>query len=123
MTKHFTETLVVAGPHLGDLYDEITSRLAKTPPGEIEIRRRPGRKLILRSHNPFTAILSYLYDFLRQRFPLNDFVLTSGREGESARLAGCRRGASVFETYFDFSSDQLPRAAAHHRSWVNTMFG
>lgn len=122
MGKHFTETLVVAGPHIRDLFDDISTQLEKTPPGEVEIRRSSSRKLIIRSFNPFTAILSYLYDNLRKRYPDYEFALTSGREGEAGRIAGYCNGASVFETHFDFTSKTLPRAAARHSKWLHGMF-
>lgn len=122
MAKHYTETLVVAGPHLQDLYSEIATRLEKIPPGEVQIKRASNRKIIIWSHNPFTAILSYLYDLLRKQYPKNEFVLTSGREGEAARISGHRKGTPLFESYFDFTSDRLPRAAANHQGWLNTMF-
>ena len=121
MPKYFTETLIVAGPHLRDVFNDLKIHMEKSPPGELEISRNSTKKIIIRSFNPFTAILSYLYDVLRKEYPRNEFILTSGKEDEPARIAGTRKGIALFETYFDFASARLPRSAAYHQDWVTSM--
>lgn len=121
MSKQYVETLVVAGPHLQDLYETITTQMEKIPPGELEIKRASNRKLIIRSYNPFTAVLAYLYDRLKAMYPKNEFVLASWRDGDDARVSGYRKGTSLFEGRCDYVIEKLPRTALPHRHWVQKM--
>lgn len=122
MPKQYIETLVVAGPHIRDLLEEIATLLDKIPPGELEVSQYSNHKLIIRSYNPFVAVLAHTFDVLRKRFPRHEFVLTSGRDGDTGRIAGYREGVSIFESKFEFIPHKLPRAAEAHRTWLTRMF-